>query len=142
MITEQSRKPPISTDALWSGRFDSEPESIKEVRALVGAALKRMGYSGRTLYLGITVASEMATNAYKHATVDGSGFVVRAYQSEVGPVMEVQDASTAVPEVRAVNFATESGRGLLLMKSFMDEVHYNEQGNEVTLVKLREQTGK
>lgn len=27
------------------------------------------------------------------------------------------------------------GRGLLLMRTFLDEVHYNERGNEVTLVK-------
>ena len=33
------------------------------------------------------------------------------------------------------NLERESGRGLLLMRSFMDEVSYNEQGNEVTLVK-------
>jgi len=30
------------------------------------------------------------------------------------------------------------GRGLLIMRSFMDEVRYNERGNEVTLVKQRE----
>lgn len=30
------------------------------------------------------------------------------------------------------------GRGLLIMRSFMDEVRFNERGNEVTLVKYRE----
>lgn len=30
-----------------------------------------------------------------------------------------------------------TGRGLLLMQTFMDEVHFNDIGNEVTLVKLR-----
>jgi CheY-like chemotaxis protein len=32
----------------------------------------------------------------------------------------------------------ESGRGLVLMRAFMDEVRFNERGNEVTLVKRRE----
>lgn len=33
------------------------------------------------------------------------------------------------------NLLKASGRGVLLMRSFMDGVHYNERGNEVTLVK-------
>jgi CheY-like chemotaxis protein len=34
----------------------------------------------------------------------------------------------------------EGGRGLLLMKSFVDEVNFNETGNEVTLIKRRSAT--
>lgn len=34
----------------------------------------------------------------------------------------------------------DSGRGLVLMRSFFDEVTYNREGNEVTLVKRREAT--
>ncbi|MDX1947885.1 MAG: response regulator [Pirellulaceae bacterium] len=32
----------------------------------------------------------------------------------------------------------ETGRGLVLMRAFMDEVTYNERGNEVTMIKRRE----
>lgn len=35
------------------------------------------------------------------------------------------------------NLAKPHGRGLLLMRSFMDEVRYNDIGNEVTMVKYR-----
>ncbi len=35
------------------------------------------------------------------------------------------------------NLYKSSGRGIYLMKHFMDEVFYNDQGNEVTLVKRR-----
>ena len=35
------------------------------------------------------------------------------------------------------NLAKVSGRGVLLMRSFMDEVRYSEKGNEVTLIKRR-----
>lgn len=35
------------------------------------------------------------------------------------------------------NLERPSGRGLLLMKTFMDEVIYNDAGNEVTLIKRR-----
>ena len=33
------------------------------------------------------------------------------------------------------NIELASGRGVLLMRSFMDEVMFNETGNEVTMVK-------
>ena len=33
------------------------------------------------------------------------------------------------------NMARSSGRGILLIRTFMDEVHYNERGNEVTMIK-------
>ncbi len=33
------------------------------------------------------------------------------------------------------NLEKASGRGILLMRTFMDEVHFNEAGNEVTLIK-------
>jgi len=41
------------------------------------------------------------------------------------------------PDTR-VTFAAEAGRrrGLTLMQSLMDQVKYNEVGNEVTLIKL------
>jgi anti-sigma regulatory factor (Ser/Thr protein kinase) len=35
------------------------------------------------------------------------------------------------------NLEKVTGRGVLLMKSFMDEVTYNEVGNEVTMCKRR-----
>ena len=34
----------------------------------------------------------------------------------------------------------EGGRGLVLMRAFMDEVTYNETGNEVTMIKRRDCT--
>jgi anti-sigma regulatory factor (Ser/Thr protein kinase) len=35
------------------------------------------------------------------------------------------------------NLERPSGRGLLLMRTFMDEVIYNDAGNQVTLIKRR-----
>ena len=36
-----------------------------------------------------------------------------------------------------VNLEKVSGRGLLLMRTFVDELHFNDRGNEVTLIKRR-----
>jgi anti-sigma regulatory factor (Ser/Thr protein kinase) len=33
----------------------------------------------------------------------------------------------------------DAGRGLVLMRAFMDEVSFNQRGNEVTMIKRREQ---
>ena len=44
-----------------------------------------------------------------------------------------------VPDCTAEeNLDKESGRGLLLMRSFMNEVEFNEQGNSVMMWKERE----
>jgi len=43
---------------------------------------------------------------------------------------------TSLPDPTAPeNLEKVSGRGLLLMRTFMDEVHFNEVGNEVVLIK-------
>jgi CheY-like chemotaxis protein len=38
------------------------------------------------------------------------------------------------------NLEKTSGRGLLLIRTFMDEVHHNDQGNRITMVKRRDPT--
>lgn len=47
------------------------------------------------------------------------------------------DPSTLPDPTDPANLERVSGRGVLLMRTFMDEVTYNDQGNEVTLVKVR-----
>jgi anti-sigma regulatory factor (Ser/Thr protein kinase) len=50
---------------------------------------------------------------------DGSGF----------------DTALSASRADNVDFDTVFGRGLLIMRTFMDEVRYSATGNEVTLVK-------
>ena len=46
----------------------------------------------------------------------------------------------AVPDPTAPeNLARPSGRGIFLMRTFLDEVRYNDAGNEVTLLKRRQE---
>ena len=40
-----------------------------------------------------------------------------------------------------MNLLQASGRGLLLMRNFMDEVKHNKSGNEVTMIKRRKRAG-
>ncbi len=47
------------------------------------------------------------------------------------------DLSALPDPTNPANMEKITGRGVLLMRSFMDEVRYNDRGNEVTLVKKR-----
>ncbi|MGE0756302.1 MAG: response regulator [Pirellulaceae bacterium] len=54
--------------------------------------------------------------------------------ADEGPGFQVGD----LPDPHdPANLTRPCGRGLLLMRTFMDEVHFNAQGNQVTLIKRR-----
>ena len=48
------------------------------------------------------------------------------------------DPSACPDPTDPANLEKRSGRGLLLIRTFMDEVAFNEAGNQITLVKRRE----
>jgi anti-sigma regulatory factor (Ser/Thr protein kinase) len=59
---------------------------------------------------------------------------VRYQITDEGPGFDV----ALVPDPRDEDrIDIASGRGLLMMRAFMDEVIFNDQGNQVTLVKRR-----
>lgn len=122
---------------------ESAPESAGKVRRLVAAAFREMGCSEETVHLGITVATELATNAYKHGSVDGSPIVVRVYRSADGPVVEVRDASDALPEVRGLDLVAESGRGLLLMEALVTRWGFEllDTGGKIVWAVIKMETG-
>ena len=47
------------------------------------------------------------------------------------------DPATLPDPTDPENLEKISGRGVLLMRSFMDEVQFNESGNQVTLIKRK-----
>jgi anti-sigma regulatory factor (Ser/Thr protein kinase) len=60
-------------------------------------------------------------------------FVIR----DDGPGFDVRE----IPDPGQTDLDKLSGRGLLLMRTFMDEVAFNSQGNQVTLVKKSRRAG-
>jgi CheY-like chemotaxis protein len=69
-----------------------------------------------------------------HVNVKLSRDEVRFVIRDEGPGFDV----AALPEVGDTSVVVgESGRGIPLMRSFMDEVRYNDSGNEVTMAKRR-----
>ncbi|MGQ9503945.1 MAG: response regulator [Thermogutta sp.] len=75
-------------------------------------------YRDRKIYVLVQITKDEARFVVRD---DGPGF-------DVGSVVKPKEDS---PEL-------ETQRGLALMQTFMDEVRFNEKGNEVTLVKKRQ----
>jgi len=70
-------------------------------------------------------------HVFERCVPDEVTYVVR----DEGPGFDISQ----VPDPRdPENLLKPSGRGILLMRTFMDEVQFNESGNEVTMVKRRE----
>lgn len=72
------------------------------------------------------------------------GVEVATATSTPGECFTAAHRNTPIPEVSQLPDPTDpeylerpSGRGLLLMRAFTDDVRYNSKGNQVTLVKKR-----
>ena len=108
------------SNALFHGNLEMEPALREEghdryVEAARGRCKERP-YSERSIHVTASVCPEEARYSIRD---EGKGF----------------DPSR-VPDPRdPANIAKGSGRGLLLMHAFMDEVRHNAQGNETTMIR-------
>jgi CheY-like chemotaxis protein/anti-sigma regulatory factor (Ser/Thr protein kinase) len=98
---------------LTSEQREGDPVKYQE---LIDERAQRPPYSTRTLQVTVEV------------TPTSGKFVVR----DQGPGF---DPSKLPDPTDPANLEKVSGRGLLLMRTFMDEVTFNETGNQVTMVK-------
>lgn len=113
-------------NAMLHGNLELSSEALREARqespcAGKGALAERAEqkpYCDRRVFIQVSADAEAAR------------FVIRDEGPGFDPA-EVPDPTDPA------NLERESGRGLLLMRAFMDIVEFNAAGNEVTLVKLR-----
>jgi len=111
-------------ESLRNGMYHGNLELTSEQRegdsdayqALLAERTTTAPYANRRLTVNVRVASDQAQ------------FVVRDEGRGFDPT-KLPDPTD--PE----NIEKVSGRGLLLMKTFMDEVRFNAEGNEVTMIK-------
>jgi CheY-like chemotaxis protein len=114
-------------NALYHGNLELTAEALRDARSgmvsnganLIDQRRNQSPYRDRRIHFHVSV------------TPDEAQFVVR----DEGPGFN--PASVPDPTDPA-NLERESGRGLLLMRSFMDEVQYAPGGNQVTLIKRRD----
>lgn len=118
-------------NALYHGNLEITSDELRESRSrlvatggadVVQQRAAKPPYRDRHIHVHVSLSAHEAK------------FVIRDEGPGFNPA-EVPDPTDPA------NLERESGRGLLLMRSFMDEVQYNSAGNEVTLVKRREGNG-
>jgi serine/threonine-protein kinase RsbW len=107
--------------------------------------LSQHGYAGGCLFAIKLAMEEGLNNAIRH----GNGLDPRKtvqLEYDVGPdrlVLEIADQGAgfdpdAVPDPTAdENLEKPSGRGIMLMRAYMDEVRYSRDGRQVRMVKRR-----
>ncbi|MCY2992652.1 MAG: response regulator [Planctomycetota bacterium] len=115
-------------NALYRGNLEISPAEMQACRELLvqggGADLveqrrSQLPYRDRRIHLHVRMSTDEAR------------FVIR----DEGPGFDtVKLPKLSDPD----SLAQTGGRGLLLMQTFMDEVTFNDQGNEVTMVKRRD----
>lgn len=114
-------------NALYRGNLEIVPSEVEDSREdiLAGKAgvieqrKAQAPYSDRKIHVDLQIDKSHARFSIRD---EGPGF---------------DHASTLSPTAAMANEIDDmaQGRGLKLMRSFMDEVSYNDQGNQVTLVK-------
>jgi len=114
-------------NAMLRGNLELGPQQIQAGQAKVAHMAEQRRrqppYQQRRVFVDVEISTEEARFAIRD---EGPGFdVASAHDSIDGPPVEGQ-----------------GGRGLSLMRAFMDEVTFNDVGNKVTMVKRREGEAK
>ncbi len=110
------------TNATEHGNLEL-PSSIREedpnkFRTLVAQRSRQLPYCRRR----VIVRAQLTRDEAKITVIDeGPGF----------------DPSTLPDPTDPENIGKVSGRGVFLIRTFMDEVHFNTNGNEITMIKRR-----
>jgi len=124
--------------------IQSLPTEARRVEDTILPALSVKGYGERALFAVKLALEEAIINAIKHGNeLDSTKKVTVDFSIEEDrAVISVADEGSgfdpqAVPDpTLSANLEVTSGRGLVLMRAYMDRVEFNEKGNKVTLTKF------
>lgn len=119
--------------------------SAKQPEEVILRRLEQFGYEPDTVFAIKLALEEAITNAVKHGNrCDASkSIVVRFHVDSDRAIIMVRDqgpgfAVANVPDPTAEeNLERPNGRGIMLMQSYMSRVCYNDDGNEVWMLKVR-----
>lgn len=126
-------------------QVSSDPEAVEQPRQWLLAQLKDYQYCDDDVFAVHLAFQEAFYNAIRHGSKMNPGKKVQI-DCLVGPdriEISMADAGKgfdpdAVPDCRlGENLYKPEGRGLLLMRSYMDVVQFNDVGNAVHMVRYR-----
>ena len=126
--------------------IESEPSAIASVRESILSNLQANGFSAEDIFAVHLALEEAFLNAMQHGNeMDASkeikiDYSVGADRVEVCVTDEGDGFDPAVvPDPRCgENLYKPQGRGLLLIRSYMDVVEFSEGGNSVRMVRYKQ----
>lgn len=129
----------------YSIEIPSIPEQILDVEEAIIEALCQTTFVDRDSFATRLALDEALANAIKHGNQEDRGkkVFIRFCLDDSSITITVRDQgegfdACAVPDpTESDRLEIPSGRGLLLMRMYMDSVAFNDKGNEVTMVKRR-----
>ncbi len=137
-------------------RFDPQPLSnhlvipsdmsaARRIQEQILDKAKRLGYGERCLFAIRLALEEAFVNAHRHGNgrdphknlhvshdIDDQRLVVR-----IGDEGRGFDPNGVPDPTSPDRIALPEGRGIMLMRAYVDDVSYNDAGNEIQLVKKR-----
>ena len=137
------RKP--TQDGCIEVAIPSDPSEARRVQEMIEKQLHNHHFDQREIFSIKLALEEALVNAIKHGNqMDRNKKVHVVYRigsdrfevtvADEGPGFDPAD----VPDPTAVeNLERPSGRGLMLMRHYMNEVCYNSSGNAVSMSKVR-----
>lgn len=137
---------PLEWDqTMWRQEVVESLADMERILEEIPAAMMNSGYSDRECFRVRLSLEEAIVNAHKHGNKRdwSKEIIVRYFVGPDGVVAQVDDEGPGfdpvlVPDPLAPeNLERPSGRGLLLMRSYLSGVCHNEQGNRICLCKHR-----
>lgn len=127
----------------------SKAASLDEVCGRILSEAKRVNYSDDDVFAIHLALEEAFINAVMHGNKSCPGKEIRVDYTVTAERIEISITDEgngfdpqAVPDPRSKeNLYKTRGRGLLLMRGFMNKVEFNEMGNCVRMVRYRGQPG-
>ena len=128
----------------------STPDAIEKTCTQILAELQTSGFSKEQIFAVHLALEEAFINAARHGNkMDPEKEIKIDYSVDLEKVeINIADQGSGfdpdkVPDPRCGdNLYRGEGRGVLLIRSYMDVVEYNEQGNGVRMIKYRKQDSK
>jgi len=114
----KKRWPTLCTMATWRSALRCGKRTIRPTTSSSSSGRGSSLFCNRRIHIEAKLSRDRAVFVIRD---DGDGF----------------DPASLPDPTDPANLEKASGRGLLLMRTFMDEVSYNSIGNEVTLLKRR-----
>jgi serine/threonine-protein kinase RsbW len=128
--------------------IQSSAAEVSGVQSAIQKEMERFGYDGDTCFAVRLAVEESVVNAVRHGNKFDPALHVEVefHVTDNEVRIRVRDQGCGfnpadVPDpTREENLAKPHGRGIMLMRAYMDEVTYSACGCEVTLVKRRKKS--